>query len=49
LILDGRIKSKGLLLPTSKEIYIPALELLGDEGIVFNEQVYVENIHGEAV
>eukprot|EP00804_Cyclotella_cryptica_P020809 CCRYP_019250-RD/>CCRYP_019250-RD protein AED:0.09 eAED:0.09 QI:158/0.81/0.91/1/0.90/0.91/12/496/1041 len=49
LILEGGIESKGLLLPTSKEIYVPALKLLENEGIIFNEQVYVENIHGEAM
>lgn len=49
LILDGGITNKGLLLPTSKDVYLPALELLGKEGIVFDESVHMENIHGEAV
>ena len=49
LILEGGITNKGLLLPTSKDVYVPALELLRQEGIVFDESVHVENIHGEAV
>ena len=38
LILDGVVPTKGLLLPTSKEVYIPALDLLEKEGIVFDER-----------
>ncbi len=42
LILDGVISTKGLLLPTSKDVYIPALDLLEKEGIIFEEQVHTE-------
>jgi alpha-aminoadipic semialdehyde synthase len=49
LILEGNITNKGLLLPTSKDVYVPALKLLEKEGIIFDEHVQVENIHGEAV
>ena len=43
LILDGVVPKKGLLLPTNKEVYIPALDLLEKEGIVFDEHVQVEH------
>ena len=43
LILDGLVPTKGLLLPTSKEVYIPALDLLEKEGIVFDENVHIEH------
>jgi saccharopine dehydrogenase-like NADP-dependent oxidoreductase len=49
LILEGGITNKGLLLPTSKDVYVPALELLEKEGIVFDESMHIENIHDEAV
>jgi len=39
LILDGDISNKGLLLPTSKSVYVPSLDLLSKEGLVFEEQV----------
>jgi alpha-aminoadipic semialdehyde synthase len=42
LILDGVVPTKGLLLPTSKEVYIPALHLLEKEGIVFDEHIRVQ-------
>lgn len=42
LILDEYITKKGLLLPTTKDIYTPALGLLAKEGIVFDEKVSVE-------
>lgn len=38
LILNGKINLKGLLIPTSKEIYIPVLKELEEYGIVFNEE-----------
>lgn len=43
LILDGDVTSKGLLLPTSKEIYVPALAALEKEGIVFSEELLVDD------
>lgn len=43
LILDGDITRKGLLLPTSKDIYIPSLDLLDKEGIIFEEKVHVDD------
>ena len=43
LILNGSLRrQKGLLLPTSKEIYNPILEAVKREGIVFSENVSVE-------
>ena len=49
LILDGRIDSKGLLLPLSKEVYIPSLDLLNKEGVILEEHVHiVEDIFDEA-
>lgn len=38
LILEEKIKLKGLHIPTSKEIYIPVLEELKQHGIVFKEK-----------
>lgn len=37
LILDGTIKTKGLHIPTSKEIYEPVLKELKKFGVIFNE------------
>ena len=39
LILNNKIKEKGVLMPMSKEIYGPILEELKDYGIVFKEDV----------
>jgi alpha-aminoadipic semialdehyde synthase len=41
LILDGGITSKGLLLPLSKEVYIPSLDLLKKEGVILEENVHI--------
>ncbi len=41
LILDGGITSKGLLLPLSKEVYIPSLDLLKKEGVIFEEYIHI--------
>ncbi|KAL7543132.1 hypothetical protein ACHAXR_012453 [Thalassiosira sp. AJA248-18] len=49
LILDGDIARKGLLLPTSKDVYMPSLDLLNKEGIIFEEQVHIDDEHEEAV
>lgn len=38
LILEEKIKLKGLHIPTRKEIYEPVLKELQEHGIVFNEQ-----------
>ncbi len=38
LILNGQIKSRGLLIPTVREIYEPVLKELEDHGIKFHEQ-----------
>lgn len=38
LILSGKIKSTGLMIPTRSEIYEPVLKELGNYGVVFNEQ-----------
>ena len=37
LILNGQIKSRGVLVPVTKEIYVPVLEELEQYGIRFNE------------
>ncbi len=37
LILDGKIKMKGVHIPIHKEIYEPVLKELEEKGIVFNE------------
>ena len=37
LILSGEIKSTGVKIPTSKDIYIPVLKELADNGINFIE------------
>jgi len=42
LIADGKIKTKGLLLPVTKEIYQPLLELLKIEGVEFMEMMLTE-------
>jgi saccharopine dehydrogenase-like NADP-dependent oxidoreductase len=49
LILEGGITNKGLLLPTSKDVYTPSLELLREEGIIFNEHRHVERKNDEFV
>ncbi|XP_061780678.1 alpha-aminoadipic semialdehyde synthase, mitochondrial [Nerophis lumbriciformis] len=33
MILDGEIRSKGIVLPMTKEVYVPALTRLKDEGL----------------
>jgi saccharopine dehydrogenase-like NADP-dependent oxidoreductase len=38
LILEGKIKSRGVQIPTSKEIYEPVLKTLASVGICFDEQ-----------
>jgi saccharopine dehydrogenase (NADP+, L-glutamate forming) len=40
LFLDDKFSSRGLLLPTRKEIYEPILEQLKGEGISFEENVF---------
>lgn len=42
LILQGKIKSKGVLIPTAKEIYEPLLAELEQYGVVFEEKVVAE-------
>jgi saccharopine dehydrogenase-like NADP-dependent oxidoreductase len=43
LILNGTIKSKGVLIPIEKEIYIPILEELQKNGVIFNENTFPIN------
>lgn len=38
LFLDGKIEEKGLLIPVTKNLYEPILNLLEKEGIIFQEQ-----------
>jgi alpha-aminoadipic semialdehyde synthase len=42
LILEGEIASKGLLLPTTRDVYIPALDLLKKECVMFEDNVRIE-------
>ncbi|XP_054632290.1 alpha-aminoadipic semialdehyde synthase, mitochondrial isoform X2 [Dunckerocampus dactyliophorus] len=43
MILDGEIRSKGIVLPMTKEIYVPALARLKDEGLhVINTSTLLE-------
>ena len=39
LILNDKIKERGLLVPTFKDIYIPALQELKEYGIDFKDQL----------
>lgn len=39
LILEGRLKTPGVLVPTTKDIYLPLLEKLEARGIAFVEKV----------
>ena len=39
LILNGEIKSKGVKIPTTKDIYIPVLKELEENGINFIEEL----------
>lgn len=39
LVLRGDVKSVGVVSPTQREVYAPALELLAAEGIAFDERV----------
>lgn len=48
LILDGTIQRKGLLLPTQKEIYIPCLKALEQEGLKFEETTGVFTLSPES-
>lgn len=43
LIVDGKIKHAGLLLPVSKNIYEPLLAMLAQENIEFTEQIWQES------
>ncbi|MEO7800354.1 MAG: saccharopine dehydrogenase C-terminal domain-containing protein, partial [Ginsengibacter sp.] len=38
LILDNKISLKGVQIPVHKDIYLPALKRLEEEGIIFNEK-----------
>ena len=40
LILEKKIKSKGVVIPVDKEIYLPVLERLEELGIKFIEQEF---------
>jgi len=42
LIADGKIQTRGMLLPVTKEIYLPILKLLQLEGIVFDDVVLTD-------
>lgn len=42
LVLEGRIKQRGVLIPTSKEVYEPMLQLLAQEGIQCREEIVRE-------
>lgn len=40
MILEGKIKERGVCLPLAKDIYEPVLKELEDNGISFNEKTY---------
>ncbi len=48
LIADGMIKQTGMILPVSKTIYEPILNLLAQENITFCEQVWQQDAITEA-
>ena len=39
LILNGQIQSKGVRIPTSKDVYIPVLKELSENGINFIDEL----------
>jgi saccharopine dehydrogenase-like NADP-dependent oxidoreductase len=39
LIAESKIRSRGVLMPTLKEVYVPVMERLGDFGIRFEEKI----------
>jgi len=41
LILNGEIKSRGVLVPVTKEIYEPVLKELEKHGIAFKEETWI--------
>jgi len=43
LILDGKIKTRGVTLPIHKEIYVQMLEALANNGIKFHEEIIAPN------
>ena len=43
MVLQGTIKTTGVLVPTDKEVYTPALKLLEKEGIIFTERTVEHN------
>jgi len=49
LILEGDIASKGLLLPTTRDVYIPALDLLKKECVIFEDSIRIEGDFMEAM
>ena len=46
MILNGALRSKGVTLPTTKDIYEPILSELSTHGIVFNEEELEIKQHG---
>jgi saccharopine dehydrogenase-like NADP-dependent oxidoreductase len=40
MILEGKIKERGVLLPLSSDIYLPVLAELEKNGISFTEKTY---------
>jgi hypothetical protein len=38
LIADGKIKSTGVQIPVTKEVYEPVLEELKEYGVIFTEK-----------
>ena len=40
LILNGQIKSTGVRIPITKDIYVPVLQELADNGVTFIEELY---------
>jgi saccharopine dehydrogenase-like NADP-dependent oxidoreductase len=38
LLLEGKISQKGVIVPTTRDIYEPILSALKEEGLEFNEE-----------
>ena len=44
LIMEGKIKARGVVIPTIAEIYEPVLEEMAKEGIVFEEKIETKSL-----
>jgi saccharopine dehydrogenase-like NADP-dependent oxidoreductase len=42
LIMEGKVKDRGVIIPVSKDIYIPALKELEEYGVIFKQELVYE-------